>query len=78
MAMLGHSSPDSRVSDALATRNGAVAIGLIFALAYGVGWALGQQQQRRRPSRVAATSTKKAQKGHAKYRAVGEEEEDSD
>ncbi len=77
MAMLGHSSPDSRVSDALATRNGAVAIGLIFALAYGVGWALGQQQ-RKRPSRVAATSTKKAQKGRAKYRAVSEDEDESD
>ena len=77
MAMLGHSSPDSRVSDALATRNGAVAIGLIFALAYGVGWALGQQQ-RKRPSRVAATSTKKAQKGRAKYRAVSEDEYESD
>ena len=76
MAMLGHSSPDSRVSDALATRNGAVAIGLIFALAYGVGWALGQQQ-RKRPSRAAAT-TKKAQKGRAKYRAVSEGECESD
>ena len=76
MAMLGHSSPDSRVSDALATRNGAVAIGLIFALAYGVGWALGQQQ-RKRPSRVAAT-TKKGQKGRAKYRAVTEDEYESD